>query len=669
MIIKQLNLDHFGKFHDTELHFEPGINVVYGANESGKSTIHSFIQCMLFGAERLRGRGAGRDIYTKYQPWRGGGSYEGRMSFDYQGKPWRIVRNFHKEDTSFALIDEQTGKQKLQADGDISELIDGMTLSNYRNSVSSGQLGIMPDGQFAANMQSYMANMSMGANASVDVGRAMAYLKDERKKASARISEETFLQMKDKADGLRRELESREAVIAQQKKLELEREQIQQSIRELESQADTAMKADRKERMRAIQLIQENNDVAAMYKAKKAELRELEASAGNQNYQKRLQEIIDAYEGREARLEDIQSRCSELEEQNEGSGIRNLALIFPLAAITAAVGLLGNLFGLEGAVKIGVTVVLALITVCLAFLLFKASGRKRLRIRELQEEAVSIDEKQQAILEKYQIETIDELKDRGIHQQSRQDALLRLRRELEDLRERYNQLQGPLQPYIEKYGDSVTLESSVGQEEKKRLEQLRRQASDISKQIEQLEWQLDQLNTRQAELVSVEEQLQQMKEQRKASYEDMMAIDISANAIKEITAQIHGTFGLQLGDYVSQLFAMITDDTHRQLMIDEKFQVQIDDGRQLLQPQQLSAGTVDQIYFSVRMAVSQMLFNEPMPLLLDDSFVLYDDKRLENVLAWLSGQNAFSQIIIFTCHRREVQALEAAGCPYHLVEL
>ena len=68
MIIKQLNLDHFGKFHGREIDLNPGVNIIYGANESGKSTVHAFIQSMLFGAERLRGRGAGRDAYSKYQP-------------------------------------------------------------------------------------------------------------------------------------------------------------------------------------------------------------------------------------------------------------------------------------------------------------------------------------------------------------------------------------------------------------------------------------------------------------------------------------------------------------------------------------------------------------------------------------------------------------------------
>ena len=55
MIIKQLNLDHFGKFHDREIHLEKGINIVYGANESGKSTVHSFMeQSAGEGAEPVR---------------------------------------------------------------------------------------------------------------------------------------------------------------------------------------------------------------------------------------------------------------------------------------------------------------------------------------------------------------------------------------------------------------------------------------------------------------------------------------------------------------------------------------------------------------------------------------------------------------------------------------
>ena len=56
MKILSLHIDGFGKFHDRDISFEDGLNVVYGKNEAGKSTLHTFIKGMLFGIERQRGR-------------------------------------------------------------------------------------------------------------------------------------------------------------------------------------------------------------------------------------------------------------------------------------------------------------------------------------------------------------------------------------------------------------------------------------------------------------------------------------------------------------------------------------------------------------------------------------------------------------------------------------
>lgn len=59
MQINELLLKNFGKFHDRQINLEEGINLIHGENESGKSTIHTFIKGMLFGidgeeAERRR---------------------------------------------------------------------------------------------------------------------------------------------------------------------------------------------------------------------------------------------------------------------------------------------------------------------------------------------------------------------------------------------------------------------------------------------------------------------------------------------------------------------------------------------------------------------------------------------------------------------------------------
>ena len=47
MKIKELRLKNFGKFTNKEIHFSDGMNVIYGENESGKSTLYTFIRAML----------------------------------------------------------------------------------------------------------------------------------------------------------------------------------------------------------------------------------------------------------------------------------------------------------------------------------------------------------------------------------------------------------------------------------------------------------------------------------------------------------------------------------------------------------------------------------------------------------------------------------------------
>ena len=74
-----LYIKGFGKFHDTFVSFEDGLNLVYGKNEAGKSTIHTFIRGMLFGIERQRGRAAKNDLYSKYEPWENSSTYEGQL--------------------------------------------------------------------------------------------------------------------------------------------------------------------------------------------------------------------------------------------------------------------------------------------------------------------------------------------------------------------------------------------------------------------------------------------------------------------------------------------------------------------------------------------------------------------------------------------------------------
>ena len=69
MKIEKLEIRNFGKMQNRTLEFSDGIQLISGENESGKSTVHTFIRSMLFGMTRGRGRAAKNDVYSRYEPW------------------------------------------------------------------------------------------------------------------------------------------------------------------------------------------------------------------------------------------------------------------------------------------------------------------------------------------------------------------------------------------------------------------------------------------------------------------------------------------------------------------------------------------------------------------------------------------------------------------------
>ena len=52
MKINNLKINGFGKLKDKEIKLEDGINIVYGENEAGKSSLLKFITSMFYGASK-----------------------------------------------------------------------------------------------------------------------------------------------------------------------------------------------------------------------------------------------------------------------------------------------------------------------------------------------------------------------------------------------------------------------------------------------------------------------------------------------------------------------------------------------------------------------------------------------------------------------------------------
>ena len=83
----------------------------------------------------------------------------------------------------------------------------------------------------------------------------------------------------------------------------------------------------------------------------------------------------------------------------------------------------------------------------------------------------------------------------------------------------------------------------------------------------------------------------------------------------------------------------------------------------------LSIGTIDQLYLSLRLATVKEISKENMPIILDEAFAYYDEERLQNILSYLANEYKEKQIIIFTCTDREKEILTKLGVNYNLIQL
>lgn len=95
MIIENIRIGGFGKFKNFELKLCKGLQIVYGKNESGKSTIMDFILLMFYS--RLSGEKAGKrdkEIRQKYLPWNGGKMF-GSIEFIYNNERYLLTKEFH----------------------------------------------------------------------------------------------------------------------------------------------------------------------------------------------------------------------------------------------------------------------------------------------------------------------------------------------------------------------------------------------------------------------------------------------------------------------------------------------------------------------------------------------------------------------------------------------
>lgn len=488
MKIRELYLKNFGKFSNERIVVKDGINIFYGENESGKTTIHTFIKSMLFGMERGRGRASINDTFSIYEPWENPNYYSGVLRFESGGKNFCLSRNFDKYSKSATLICEDDGEEFSLEHGDLEMILNGLCASDYDNTVAVGQMKIETNQSLAAELQNYATNYYSTGNDDIDLEGAINSL-NKKKKETERELDRLNQERKQK----RSEMEQEKSYIwRDMHRIEEEIEEVEAKI-EIEQEAQDEVMAQRRRKWRV----------------------------------------------------------------HPGEVIASLAIMILVFLL------------LEEPWSYLVTLVLFLAEGMLVWNRIK-EGKEKPQEQVIQET--------ESVLQKllWQKERLQEsLKEKQI-------------------------LYGNIQEQMDELGKN-------------------------------------------------DEYTQKLENQK-------LALELAAERLLDLSTDVRAELSVSLNEKASEILKEITGGKYEMLLIDDRLKMSLYSHQRRVTLEQVSRGTIEQIYFALRMAASEILHEEEYPVILDDTFVYYDDVRLENTLRWLSKNK--KQVLIFTCQKREQEILE-----------
>ena len=137
--------------------------------------------------------------------------------------------------------------------------------------------------------------------------------------------------------------------------------------------------------------------------------------------------------------------------------------------------------------------------------------------------------------------------------------------------------------------------------------------------------------------------------------ETYAALELAQATLAAATAELQRRFAPRIAKEAQNIFGKLTDGRYDRLTISQDLSLQAgaEEESVLHTAQWRSEGTVDQMYFALRLAVSKALMPEA-PLVLDDALVRFDDIRHAAAMNILKEEAENRQIILFTCQSREL---------------
>ena len=699
MKIKNIKVNAYGNIENKDINLEEGINIIHGANESGKSTLLNYIISIFYGISRNKD-GKVLSDYEKYKPWNSN-EFSGRISYKLEnGEKYEIFRDFNKKNPKIyndKLEDISDRFETDKKDGSkffIEQM--GIDKQMYLSTVVSTQEEVRLDEKNQNMLIQKIANLAGTGEDNVSYKKALIKLQEKIRDeiGTNKTSQKPINIIEKEIVEINNKIVETEKYRNRKYEIDAEKEQILSELKELEQQKQilqelqNSMKSEEETKNRLE--IREKNRKDNIAKINELTNQKNTINAENERVQSAKSHLQDIIKGHKENIEKLNSEIEKIaNEKEETQEKEKPSISFIVITVVLAIALICSIILIKNYIVSGILGV-----AIIANIVFYVINKNKQKVNKAKLREKINQEKQ------YKREKLENQKQQIIANVNTTEKELEKQEEEEkQVNSELSMLKGQI-ILLEKNNEKITEEieqdnKAIKEESNKNKQQIIEKYKDknindllyindyqnyISKieetinnnriRIKGLEIEYNTIVPQLDEMVVLEEKREADKEKLAELREKESIINIAIENLMDAYEEMKTTITPKFTKNLSESIQKISSNKYNKVTINDENGMIIENNRgEYVEAIKLSTGTIDQLYLALRLSMIDELSKENLPIILDESFAYSDNNRLKNMLQYLTSDLNNHQTIIFTCTDREQKMLEEMNIPYNVVEL
>ena len=654
MKINKIKINSYGKLKEKEVKLNEEINIIYGKNESGKSTLLNFIVNSFYGISKNK-KGKEYSDVEKYTPWLGE-EFSGKLEYELNNKnKYEIYRDFKKknpkifnenmEDISKEFnIDKSKGNEFFYEQTKVDEEL-------FLSTVVVGQQEVKLGKQEQNILVQKIANLVGTGDDNVSYKRAIdrinRRLLDEI--GTQRSREKPINIINKKIEDLEQKKQELEKYKDFKYEIEENKNKLEEEISDLNNKNNL---------LKEIKIINEKEKI----EKEKIKIKE-NIKKENIEKIKLIKEKINKIKNENKNIFEINNEKTKNNKKinNEKNKLnKKIIILFNFLLI---INFLQFIF-----IKNKLINYIFLLTVPMTLIYFIISKNK---LNKKIKKQKNIDENNLKNIEKINLEINNLNNEINLLEKNNNN----LEKEINNLKSNLNlkinlEKEKIKNKYLNKIEKSEIINFINLENTNYEIEKLQNEINNKKIRLHTLELDQKNIEPKLDNLSKIEEELvnnnERMSTLNKLNLSFELAKEILAESYEEMRNTVTPKFTQELSKNISE----ITEKKYSKIMFNDEqgLIVELESGN-YVPASKLSIGTIDQLYLSLRLSMIDELSEENLPIILDEAFAYYDTERLTNILKYLDEKYKTHQIILFTCTNREKEILEKIKVPYNLIEL